>query len=208
MYQTFAQWKYRFNENWTVNGGFHYTYFTLDGQNSLEPRLSLQWKVNAKNTLSFATGLHSKPEHISFYFIEESSPDGIRTAPNQDLKLMKSAHTVLGYDLNISSDMRLKLEAYYQHLYDVPVEMTMGSTTSILNASDVWDIIGADEAVNEGTGRNYGLDLTLEKFFTKQYYFLVTGSLFDSRYTPINGEEYSTRFNSNYQVNASGRKGI
>ena len=48
--------------------------------------------------------------------------------------------------------------------------------------------------------------MTFEKFFSNQYYFLVTGSLFDSKYTGANGKTYNTVFNSNYQLNLLGGK--
>ena len=156
--------------------------------------------------MSAALGLHSKPEHISFYFIEGSLPGGERISPNKNLDMTKSLHAVLGYDHMLGNNFRLKTELYYQHLYDVPIETEEGSKGSVINAQDVWDIIGATEASNDGTARNYGVDLTLEKFFSNDYYFLITGSLFESKYTPQDGKEYSTRYNSNYQLNLLGGK--
>ena len=206
LYQAFAQWKYRLNEDWTLNTGVHYTLFGLNNNYSIEPRAALKWQFNTKQSVSASVGLHSKPETIAFYFSEVTLPGQERMAPNRDLEMMKSMHAVLGYDLQLSENMRLKLEGYYQYLYDVPVEDNPDSPYSIINANDIWDILRADEASNEGTGRNYGLDLTLERFLSNQYYFLVTGSLFDSKYTAANGREYNTRFNSNYQLNVLGGK--
>ncbi len=206
MYQAFAHWKHRFNEKLTLNGGLHYTLFALNNTSSLEPRLGLKWKLSDKRSLSFALGIHSKPEHISFYLAEQSYAGGIRTSPNKDLDMLKSGQAVIGYDQALGKDLRLSVEAYYQHLYDVPVLKDTLSRGSIINTNDIWDIIGGNEAVNEGTGRNYGIDLTLEKLFSNQYYFLLTGSLFESKFTPIDGVEYNTRFNSNYQLNILGGK--
>jgi len=45
------------------------------------------------------------------------------------------------------------------------------------------------------------LDLTLEKNFTKSYYFLLTGSIFDSKFRTLAGDWFNTRFNSQYQTN-------
>jgi outer membrane receptor protein involved in Fe transport len=52
-----------------------------------------------------------------------------------------------------------------------------------------------------GLGRNYGIELTIEKFFSNNYYFLVTGSLFESKYKAGDGNWYNTVFNSNYVTN-------
>ena len=93
------------------------------------------------------------------------------------------------------------MEAYYQHLYDVPIEGLPNSTHSLINTFDIWDIIGTENANNDGFGRNIGVDITLEKFFSNQYYFLITGSLYDSKFKAADGKWHNTRFNGNYQLN-------
>jgi hypothetical protein len=55
--------------------------------------------------------------------------------------------------------------------------------------------------VNQGTGRNYGLELTAEKFFSKGYYGLFTVSLFDAVYKGSDGKTRSTAFDGGYVVN-------
>lgn len=199
--QAYAHWKHRFNDQLTLNSGFHYTHFLLNDAFSIEPRFSLEWKMAPGRSISAAAGIHSRPEHIAFYFVEETIGDEQRgvTPINQDLKLSKALHTVLGYDQQLGKNMRLKAELYYQYLYDVPVQTEAGAVGSAINTQDVWSVLG--EAANEGTGTNYGIDLTLEKFFSQQYYFLLTGSLFDSKFTTMDGRKFNTRYNSNYQLN-------
>jgi outer membrane receptor protein involved in Fe transport len=58
-----------------------------------------------------------------------------------------------------------------------------------------------DSLVNKGKGHNYGAELTLERFFNKGYYFLMTGSLFNSRYTGSDGIERNTAFNTGHVLN-------
>ena len=36
--------------------------------------------------------------------------------------------------------------------------------------------------VNKGTGSNTGIEFTVEKFLSKNYYLLATGSLFEGKY--------------------------
>ena len=202
LFQAYGHWKHRLNEAWTFNSGVHYTYFALNGSQSLEPRAAIKWQANPKQSWSAAVGLHSKPEHITYYFAERTEEGKPRTTPNKDLDLTKSLQAVIGYDQKLTNNLRLKVEAYYQHLYDVPVLDVEGSTASVLNTQEIWDFLYApDKASNDGKGRNYGMDVTLEKFFSNNYYFLVTGSLFDSKYTPKDGNEYHTRYASNYQTN-------
>ena len=204
--QAFGQWKHRLNKSVTLNTGVHFSQMTFNNKRSVEPRGAIQWKVNPGNTLSFASGLHSKMEHLGFYLFDGTLADGRVVTPKDHLGFTKSFHNVLAYDLVLNPSLRLKMEMYYQHLYEVPVENNPESTTSILNAFNNWDAIALGDAVAEGQGRNMGIDLTLEKFFTQQYYFMLTGSLYDSRFSTLGNEFYSTRFNGNYQLNTLGGK--
>lgn len=206
LFQAYFHWKHRFNQQLHLNSGIHYTRLFLNGNQSIEPRLALKWQYNLKESVSFALGIHSKPEHIAFYFLEETIEGQPRSTPNKNMDILKSAHAVLAYDLKLGENMRLKTEAYYQYLYDVPVDVDSSSVGSIINVADIWDILGAGPVNNNGTGRNVGLDLTLERFFNEGYYFMLTTSLFDSKYKAQNGKIYNSRYNSNFQINFLGGK--
>ncbi len=201
-FQAFGQWKHRISENWTVTNGLHFNYFGLTRDYSVEPRLASKWILNDRQSVHLAAGIHSKPEHPSFYLAETTSrSDETRTTPNAEVDYLKSLHLVAGYDHQFSANLRLKVEAYYQYLYDVPVEVDPNVKSSILNTLEIWDVLDGDKVNNDGRGKNIGLDLTLEKNFSRSYYFLATGSVFDSKFRTLAGDWYNTRFNSQYQGN-------
>ena len=112
----------------------------------------------------------------------------------------KSHHFVLGYDINPIKDWRVKAELYYQYLYDVPVN-TFLSSYSMLNTGASFKTELEDLLTNAGTGQNYGVELTIEKFFSKGYYGLFTSSLYSSKYTGSDGVERNTAFNGKYVYN-------
>ena len=97
----------------------------------------------------------------------------------------------------------IKGELYYQDLYDVPIEDDPNSSFSSLNYA--YGITTMDLS-NGGTGSNYGVELTLEKFFSRKYYFLVTTSLYESKYRAGDAIERDTRYNGNYVFNVLGGK--
>ena len=123
---------------------------------------------------------------------------------NRNLDFTRSRHYVLSYDWSISKDFRLKSELYYQQLHKVPVAATESSSFSILNEGADYVLVVPDSLENTGTGRNYGMELTIEKFFSKGYYFLITGALFQSLYSGSDGIERSTQFNNNYTLSVLG----
>jgi len=200
-FQSYVQWKNRINEKLTIVSGLHANYYALTKRSSIEPRVSLKWQATEKQAISFAAGLHSKPEHPVFYYVSTAEDGETRNLPNRNLDYIKALHLVVGYDHYFSKQLRMKTEFYFQHLFDVPVENTPMSRGSILNVLDVWDILGSDGSIASGRGRNYGVDVTLEKSFSKNYYFLFTGSLFSSEFRTVDKKWYDTRFASKYQVN-------
>ncbi|RYZ19190.1 MAG: hypothetical protein EOP49_48710, partial [Sphingobacteriales bacterium] len=199
------KWKWRMNQEWTLNGGAHFSYFALNGKYSVEPRLSAAYE-KGKNRFSLAAGLHSKPEHISTYMFRSPAANG-KTVSNQDLDLLRAFHAVAGYNTLLSGGLRLKAELYYQHLYSIPVEQDTASGFSIINAGDAYSLLSTkSRLVSEGTGTNYGLDLSLERPFESGWYMLASGSVYKSTYETYGGAVYNTRFNRGYQANLIGGK--
>ena len=204
MLEGYAQWQYRLSEKVELNTGLHGTYMFLNDDFVIEPRMGFTWKVNDKNTINLGAGLHSKAEPLSIYLSEQEAPDGSISTPNMNLGITKSAHFVAGYNWSFARDFRLKTELYYQYLYEVPVKI--GDTTGTITALNFSSGYTNEALSNEGTGRNYGLELTLEKFFSNNYYLLATTSLFESKYTMPDFEERNTTFNSGYICNLVGGK--
>ena len=203
LFSAFAQWKYEFSNTFSTYVGLHYQYFTLNGSQLPEPRLGLQWKMNARQSISFGAGLQSQTQARVMYFVQTPLPDDKYALTNKQMDFSKSLQFVLGYDYLITEFFRLKAETYYQHLYDIPVKQSIPQY-SILNEGAEFFLERMDSLVNRGTGTNYGLELTLEKFMSRNYYFLLTASLFQSQYKGYDGMERSTSFNNNYILNAVG----
>ena len=197
--QAYANWKYRISESLTLVSGLHYMHFLLNNSNSIEPRIGLDWRFAPKQSLSFGFGIHSKVESISTYFASvEDETTGEITIPNENLGLSKSIHYVIGYSNRISKNVNVKAEVYYQYLYNLAVENDPNSMFALNNIRGGYT---NRDLVNEGTGYNYGLELTLERFFSNNYYFLVTGSLYDSKIKALDGKLRNSRFNGNYATN-------
>jgi hypothetical protein len=203
-FQAYFQWKLRLSNTWELNAGVHHNYVALSDDYSVEPRFGAKWSINDKHIISYGLGLHSKAEAASLYLAEQEQPDGSVIQPNKDLRMTRALHNIIGYDWRIAPDFHFRIEAYYQYLYDVPV--MVDDTTGTFSSLNFRNGFTNLDLTNEGTGRNYGLELTLEKFFSRDYYFLVTASLFQSKYTMPDGIERNTAFNNRYIFNAVGGK--
>lgn len=203
--RAFIQWQHRFTDALALHSGLSYQYLFLNNSQALEPRLGLKWSVTQKQSLSLGGGLHSQLQPLYIYFASETQPNGTRTETNRQLDFTRAIHGVIAYDLSFSNNFRLKTELYYQYIYNAPVKTTP-NPFSALNLGADFDSPNVTWLTSNGTGENYGLELTLEKFYSKGYYFLFTSSLFESKYTASDKVQRNTAFNGNYVFNLLGGK--
>jgi hypothetical protein len=195
----YSQLKHKFSDEFSMTGGIYFQDFTLNGSYSFEPRMGMKWNFKPRHSLSFGAGIQSQLQPRMFYFLE-TKVDGEVLLTNRDLDFTKSNQAVLSYDFSVNKDMRLKMETYYQFLTGIPVEQR-SSTWSMVNFGTSFFEEREDSLVNEGTGENYGFELTFEKFLSKNYYFLFTSSIFESTYKAGDGVKRNTIYNGNYVIN-------
>ena len=203
--QAFVHGKFNLSDQLTLNAGLHSQKFFLNESFSIEPRLGLKYAINSQSSFNLGYGLHSQMQPINVYFLQTQNQDGSYSYNNKNLDFTKSQHFVLGYDLQPLKDWRLKTEIYYQQLSNVPVN-TFSSSYSMLNTGSSFKTELEDNLTNTGTGKNYGAEVTIEKFFSNGYYGLFTSSLYSSKYKGSDGIERSTAFNGKYVFNILGGK--
>ena len=178
--------------------GVNVMWFNLNNQWLVEPRVSVQYKLSPSSTISLAYALNSRKESTDTYFVLNAN--GQPTA-NKDLGLTRSHHISASFAQRLGENAMLKIEPYWQWLFDVPVEQ--GTTYSILNHN----LFYQDRAlVNEGAGRNYGIDLTLERYLKDGLYGMLTATLFKSEYRDAQGEWHHTRHDRGWITNILGGK--
>ena len=183
------------SRNMTASLGITTQYFALNDNWSLEPRVALKWKPVNRHSFSVAYGLHSRREKLDYYFIEQDI-DG-KKATNKYLDFSRAHHIGFSYDWNISSNLHLKIEPYYQYLYNIPVEEN--SSFSLINHEDFYlnRIL-----TNKGAGKNYGIDITLEQYMTNGFYYMLTSSVFKSKYKSGDNIWRNTRMDRGFLLNA------
>jgi len=200
--QLYGQYQVKFNDRFRAVAGLHLQYLGLTEQLSVEPRLGLQYNTASNTNITFGYGLHSQMQPL---IVNYSQFRGYPKNTNEFVGFTKSHHFSAGIDQGIGKSLHLKLEGYYQSLFEVPVEL-IASSYSILNSGTSFVFEIEPNLVNQGIGRNYGIELTLEKYFSNSYYFLITGSLFESEYQGGDGVWRNTAFNNNYILNTLGGK--
>jgi hypothetical protein len=201
--QPYAQVKYKASKKLTLTGGVTSLYYSINKKSfsAIEPRIGVAYNITNKQKISFGLGVHSQIQSNYLYYYGNDLGGGNIDTYNKDVGLTKNNHAVLGYDITLGHSAKLKMETYYQYLTNIPVEIAT-SGFSLINSGSGFSRFFPNELENTGTGRNYGIELTLEKSFSNAYYFLVTTSLYDSKYKGSDDIWRNTAFNGNHTINA------
>jgi CarboxypepD_reg-like domain/TonB dependent receptor/TonB-dependent Receptor Plug Domain len=216
--QFYGQWKKYISDKIALNTGLHNIFFLLNRHYSVEPRIGLSYEISSVENIAIAAGLHSRMQPLNLYYEELHNDDGAAYYPNRNLDFSKAVHYAISYDRMIGERFHLRAETYYQYLFNIPVYYTADAPvryTSYSAINQVNEYLNTDmeedlpfPLVNSGKGTNYGLELTLEKFFSKDYYFLLTNSLYQSKYRGSDHIERNTLFNGQYIFTALAGKEI
>lgn len=199
--QPFVQYKYRITENMDFTAGLHAQYYSFSNRVSpAEPRLGWKWRLPKQNSLSAGAGLHSQTQPIYNYTYSKVDNLGNRYYENRNMDFTKSFHSALAYEKFFKGSFNFKTEIYYQYLYNVPVEV-QSSAFSMINQGSGFQRFFPDQLQNTGSGRNYGIEFTMQKFFDKTFFFMTTISLYDSKYRGSDGVLRNTSYNGRFTGN-------
>lgn len=200
--QAFAQGSYRPVDKLTINAGFHALFLALNNTYSIEPRVSLQYKPHKNTTISAAYGLHGRTLDIGTYLLQIRDSSGAITQPNRNLSIAQAHHAVLSFQQVIGLGFRAVVEGYYQYSFNDPTGVAQNSGYWYFNERDNY---GSQAMVSGGQGQNYGVDLSIEKSFSRNFFVLVTGSVFWSEYKSLGDAAWrSTRMDKRWRVAAMG----
>jgi len=186
--QAYTNLRFRPSEKWTINAGLHVLYFALNQSKSVEPRLAARYQLSEKQSFSLAWGIHGRVLPLGNYFTRIQGRE-----VNREVDLIRAQHYIAGWDLLAGKSLRFHAEVYLQQMKDVPVAKDLASSWSILNTIQGF---ATQEMTNTGAGQNLGLDMSVEKSFASGTFFLLSGSVFRSRYTDAAGRKHSTAFDS------------
>lgn len=199
--QPFVSFNLKMTSAISAELGAHHLYYSTTKSNSLEPRAALRVQMGGSQQLSFSYGLHSQLQLPQVYMSGMSGNSALY--PNRYLNPTRSHHYVAAYQKNFGNSSNIKLEAYWQALFDVPVSAAISNSYSVLN---LIENSVSQSLKNTGKGRNYGIEATYQKLLTDQYYVLITGSLYNSTYMGSDEIRRSTRFNGGHTFAFTGGK--
>ncbi len=203
--QPFAEWRANFGERLEVVAGLHASIFTmLQKEVLLEPRFNLNYGLG-RGKLALAYGRHS--QNMPTYLMASDYAD-------ENSRSQQAHHLTLGYQVDFGKSLVFRAEAYGIRLVEMPVFQVGQTYVSTINFTDFSQTyLGRGtpgdniRLSNAGTGLNYGLDLSLQKYITEDFFFLLAGSLYRTEFSAAGSSwtsrnrRHSTRFDGRHTLN-------
>ncbi|MBI1836991.1 MAG: TonB-dependent receptor [Flavobacteriia bacterium] len=196
--QPFIQWKWRMKENIDFTFGLHNQYFSLSNSFSqIEPRAGWKLRMKKDKAVFAGLGIHSQtqPNYTYLYHFQ-----GTSELHNKKMGFSQSFHAGIGFEKAFKNKLNIRSEAYYQYLYRIPVTVTP-SSFSMINMGSGFARFFPEQLQNTGIGYNYGVELTLQKYFDKSFFFMLSSSLYQSKYRGSDGVLRNTSYNGNHVSN-------
>lgn len=191
----FVSFKYKWDKL-VIEPGFRVQYYTTLSEVSPEPRLGLKWNVSDRFRIKFAGGLFSQnllstvnEQDIVNLFVgflsgpEEQVSDPIN---NDDSKLQKAVHIIMGGEYDATKNLTLNVEPYLKKFTRL-----INLNRNKLNVSD--------PNYQAEIGDAYGIDFSA-KYDKNPFYIWVTYSLgYVNR--DDGTQKYPTNFDRRHNVN-------
>ncbi|MFK8005360.1 MAG: carboxypeptidase-like regulatory domain-containing protein [Saprospiraceae bacterium] len=197
LFRPFIGWNSNF-KSFEVQFGTSYSYFSFNRTSSLNSQFSIKYNIDQQKSILFSYSDQSQILAKEVY--DFKIPLFPLDNRNKDLELMKSSQMVLAFQNQLNDKTILKSEVYYQLFSDVPISRDKMDSFSLLNNFNEKIDRGL---VSEGTGKNYGIEISAQQYFSKNTFWLANVSLYESKYKGSDGIERDTRFNGNYIINAT-----
>jgi len=159
----YLQSKLKILEKLELTSGIRLDYFTGTDRMVYSPRINLKFTQNPANAIHIAYGRHYQyPEY--FLLLKDNS--------NLKLKTKYTDQLVLGLEHFFDIDFRATLELYYKYYNNIYTHYYWShepeSFPDQLNHIFHWE--------NEGSRKNYGLELLLQKKLSKNWYGIFSYS--------------------------------
>ncbi|MCC6281948.1 MAG: TonB-dependent receptor [Saprospiraceae bacterium] len=185
LWQPWMNWEWTAPRNQlTAQIGVHTNIYTAEDDldtydASVEPRASVNWRLNNRQRLTVAYGFHSQ---LNPLWLEadtrQAASDPAKIYPNRGSGLVRSRQLGLRHHWQWREDWSLKTELFWQKMSNIPVS-TLDRTFSLFNTTEFSALDGIQTT---GIAENKGVEINVEHYLTGNWFLVGNVTLFDSRY--------------------------
>ncbi|MFQ5864933.1 MAG: TonB-dependent receptor plug domain-containing protein, partial [bacterium] len=195
-YSAFVSYSWRPVRKLTLTPGFRADYFAYNKNTHISPRFSFSYQLSGKTSLNGAAGVFYQNMPLILLYQKEAF---------KDLRDPVSHHYVLGLSHLLSEDTRLTLEAYDKEYDHFPLDPTTPSL--FIMDEPVYEIARFtphEQLVDSGKAYSRGVEVMLQKKLAKNFYGLISGTYFKTRYRDHDGVWRNRIYDNRYAFNIEG----
>lgn len=174
----FASFRQKFGSRVTVTPGVRFDYFDYNDHSQISPRLSFSYLLTSTTTLNGAYGRYY--QFLPLLLLSQSPQF-------KDLDEPAADHIVLGVSHLLSKTTRMTVEVYDKYYTNLPLDPDQPLLSVIDESSGEDNFTAHERLVDTGAARTSGVELMIQKKLAEDFYGLISGSVFRSRYRDYNG---------------------
>ena len=179
----------------TITPGARVSYYTLNENTTVSPRLSLSYILSPLTTLSAAGGIYYQNLPLSLT---------AQNAANTDLDDPKAYHFVLGVSHLLTENTRLSVELYTKEYRDFPLDPMQPQLFTIDDIASKGIYLTGNPLVSGGEAYSRGIEVMVQKKLAKDIYGMISGGYSRSRYKGYDGIWYDRTYDNQFNINVEG----
>ncbi len=194
-YGIFANYTWRPFNKLTTNWGIRFDHFSHNNNSHISPRLSLSYKLTERTSLNAAYGIYY--QNIPLIFLSQKEE-------NKELRDPIAYHYIWGVSHLLTENTRLILEAYYKEYDNFPLDPQQ---PQMFIADEVFYggfMHNHEELISAGKVRAYGVEMSVQKKLVENFYGLICGSYYRTRYLGLDGTWRNRVFDNRYIFSIEG----
>ncbi len=195
MYATLTS-KLTDNISATLGARFDY-YDFLESKAYFSPRVGLSYATHDNGSINITAGRYYQPPQYIWLVGDASN--------GKNLKALQADQVIAGYELKLTSALKLQIEGYYKRYENYPARVYRPQ--AVLSPSGFDDVFndipfGLEPIVNSGTGYARGFEIFVQKKLDEiPLYGLISISVNETRFKALDGIERAGSFDSRYVGN-------
>lgn len=183
--ELYASYTRNLTEDLKFTGGVRYDNLSLlNTKPVISPKLSASWQPLGNLTFNFAYGIYYQAPALTWLLTEQR---------NRDLNYIKADHLIAGIEYYPEEDIRISLEFFDKKYSDYAGSVNNPQISYANNGADYYTY-GLELLQSNSSGSARGLDLFIQKKFTKNFYGMLNYSYSVIKFTPSDGIERNGSF--------------
>ncbi|MCE1190310.1 MAG: TonB-dependent receptor [Ignavibacteria bacterium] len=180
----------------TLTTGCRADYFSFTERLSITPKASIQLLLSPVSEITAYAGMYSQTLPMVMH---------AQNPKNKELSDLKAEQFGIGYGYLLNVDTKLTIEGYLKKYKNFPMNPLSPSAFMLDEMQAGENFMGSyPNLVSEGKAQTYGVEVMVQKKLAHDFYGVVSGTWFRSKYTGLDGVERNRLYDNQYIFNLSG----